>query len=463
MSNPGTAIHKTMLDAIENILNGFDGAIMIDNKGYVTIITDKYAELAGVNKKKVLGSHILEYFPNSRMLEVVHSGKPIHADLWETNGETVFVSRMPVVWNGLIVGALGVSVFRYVNEAQSFAQRLSNMDIELQYYKNQVRKLSGAKYSFDAIVGTSPAIRGAKAKAQQVARARAPVLLVGETGTGKELFAHAIHQDSIRREKPFVRLNCAGIPENLVESELFGYEDGAFTGARKGGKPGKFELANGGTIFLDEINELPYHVQAKLLRVLQEGEIERIGSTETNLIDTRVISATNADLRQSVQARIFREDLFYRLNVFIIRVPSLRERLEDIPLLCKYFIDQCNDELGTDVTGIEPDVLQVFERYPWPGNVREMRNAIERTCLDTRRGMIRLEKLPKSILQKSNDTNAAEDLSLRSNLDHAEKELILKVLQRVRWNRNEAAEILNIHRTSLYAKMKKYGLLEDHS
>lgn len=460
MSRTEAAINKTMVQAIENILNGFDGAIMIDNRGYVIIITDKYAELAGLNKKKVLGTHIHEFFPNSRMLEVVHTGKPIHADLWEINGETVFVSRMPVTWNGAIIGALGVSVFRYVDEAKDFAKRLSNMDLELEYYKNQVRKLSGAKYSFDAIVGNSPAIRGAKAKAQQVVRARAPVLLVGETGTGKELFAHAIHQDSARRDKPFVRVNCAALPENLVESELFGYEDGAFTGARKGGKPGKFELAHGGTIFLDEINELPYHVQAKLLRVLQEGEIERVGATEINLIDTRVISATSADLRKLIKDRMFREDLFYRLNVFIIRIPSLRERREDIPLLCTYFIDQCNYELGTDVSGIEPEVLQVFNHYSWPGNVRELKNTIERVCLDTRRGPIRLGKLPKSILQKSGDKAAGEDLSLATHLDNAEKEFILRILQQVRWNRNQAAKLLGIHRTSLYAKMKKYDLLD---
>lgn len=461
MARTEAAINKSMLDAIENILNGFDGAIMIDKKGYVKIITDKYAELAGLNKQKVLGSHILEYFPTSRMLEVVHTGKPIHADLWEINGETVFVSRMPVTWNGAIIGALGVSVFRYVNEAKDFAQRLSNMNLELQYYKNQVRKLSGAKYSFDAIVGNSPAIRGAKAKAQQVVRAKAPVLLAGETGTGKELFAHAIHQDSSRRDKPFVRVNCAAIPENLVESELFGYEDGAFTGARKGGKPGKFELAHGGTIFLDEINELPYHVQAKLLRVLQEGEIERVGATEINLIDTRVISATSADLRKLVKDRAFREDLFYRLNVFIIKIPALRERREDIPMLCAYFIDQCNYELGTDVSDIDPEVLQIFNHYSWPGNVRELKNTIERVCLDTRRGPIRRENIPRSIIQDLGDPILGEDLSLASHMDQAEKEFILNVLQKVRWNRNHAAEMLNIHRTSLYAKMKKYGLLNE--
>jgi len=452
-------IPNAWLKPIEHILDSFDGAIMIDKTGKVVIITEKYADLAGLNKDDVLGSQISEYFPTSRMLEVVKTGKPIHADLWEVNGVTVFVSRMPLTWNGQIVGAFGVSVFRYVNEAQDFAQRLNNLDLELQYYKNQVRKLSGARYSFDAIVGSSSAITDAKNHAMQVARTRATVLLVGETGTGKELFAHAIHQESPRRERPFVRVNCAGIPENLAESELFGYEDGAFTGARKGGKPGKFEIAHGGTIFLDEINELPYHVQAKLLRVLSDGEIERVGGTEINLIDTRIISATNTNLRKAVQNNLFREDLFYRLNVNIIRIPSLRERRSDISVLCEYFLDQCNEELGTDISGLEAGVFDVFSTYDWPGNVRELKNTIERMCIQARRGTLQVGQLPRTILKASGELLPETDLNLEAQMNAAEKELLIKALQSVHWNRTHAARLLQIHRTSLYAKMKKHGLL----
>lgn len=453
------SIPNSWLKAIEHLLDSFDGAIVINKTGKVVIITEKYADLAGVNKNDVLGSSIIEYFPDSRMLEVVRTGKPIHADLWEVNGVTVFVSRMPLTWNGQIVGACGVSVFRYVNEAQDFAQRLSNLDLELQYYKTQVRKLSGARYSFDAIVGSSPAITEAKNYAMQVARTRATVLLAGETGTGKELFAHAIHQESPRRERPFVRVNCAGVPENLAESELFGYEDGAFTGARKGGKPGKFEMAHGGTIFLDEINELPYHVQAKLLRVLSDGEIERVGATEINLIDTRIISATNIDLRKAVQNNMFREDLFYRLNVNIIRIPSLRERRSDIPVLCDYFLDQCNEELDTHISGMENIVLDFFNNYDWPGNVRELKNTIERMCIQARRGPLQITHLPRTILRNSGELPPETDLGLEAQMNAAERELLMKALQSVHWNRTKAARLLQIHRTSLYAKMKKHGLL----
>lgn len=453
-------IPSSWLKAIEDVLDSFDGAIMIDRTGKVVLFSEKYADLAGLNKDDVLGSQIIEYFPASRMLEVVFSGKPIHADLWEVNGVTTFVSRIPLIRNEQIVGACGVIVFPYVNEAKDFFQRINNLDLELQYYKNQVRKLSGARYTFDAIIGLHPAITEAKIYAQQVASNRANVFLVGETGTGKELFAHAIHQESPRRERPFVRVNCGGIPENLVEFELFGYGDGAFTSVRRGSRPGKFEIANGGTIFLDEINQLPYHVQAKLFKLLSDGEIERVGGTELHLIDTRFISATNVDLGMAVQNNIFREDLYHRLNVNVIRIPALRERRSDIPLLCDYFLNRCNEELGLHISGLDADVLQIFNSYDWPGNVQELKNSVEYMCIKARRGPLKASNLPRAILQASGELLFRTDLSLESQMNAAERELLLKALECVHWNRSKAADLLQIHRTSLYAKMKKHGLLD---
>lgn len=448
------------LKIIETLFNGFDGAVIVDEKGHIVVITKDYAELCGVDYKEAVGKHILEYFPKSRMLEVLNTGKPIFAELWEAGNEIVWVTRVPIVSDGRIIGAAAVSVFRYMDEAKRFARRLKNLDSELEYYKSQVRKLSGARYSFDAIVGTSAALSVAKANAQQMARNRAPVLIVGETGTGKELFAHAIHQASPRRDRPFIRVNCASIPENLSESELFGYAEGAFTGARKGGRAGKFELAHGGTIFLDEINELPANIQAKLLRVLQEGEIDRIGGTDVSLVDVRVISATSTQLSELVEQKLFRQDLFYRINAFLLMIPPLRERLEDIPLLCEHFIDNCNYELGTAVAGIDRKVLQVFSRYDWPGNVRELRNVIQRACLNAGSDIIKTNHLPAESAGRKSIPQNSEEGGLQGYLDSAEKDYIVGVLQSVRWNRNRAAEILGIHRTSLYAKMKKYDLLE---
>ncbi|MGE5390660.1 MAG: sigma-54 interaction domain-containing protein [Deltaproteobacteria bacterium] len=448
------------LKVITTLFNGFDGALIVDEKGHIVIITKDYAELCGVDHQEVIGKHVLEYFPKSRMIEVLTTGKPIFAELWEAGNEIVWVSRVPIVSDGRIIGAAAVSVFRYMDEAKRFAKRVKNMDSELEYYKSQVRKLSGARYSFDAIVGTSAALSIAKTNAQRMARNRAPVLIVGETGTGKELFAHAIHQASPRRDRPFIRVNCASIPDNLSESELFGYAEGAFTGARKGGRAGKFELAHGGTIFLDEINELPNNIQAKLLRVLQEGEIDRIGGTDVSLVDVRVISATSAHLNELVEQKLFRQDLFYRINAFILTIPSLRERLEDIPLLCEHFIDNCNYELGTAVAGIDRKVLQAFARYDWPGNVRELRNVIQRACLNAGADMIKTNHLPFESAGRKGMSQQEEGVTLQAHLDGAERDYIVTVLQSVRWNRNRAAEILGIHRTSLYAKMKKYGLLE---
>ena len=454
----GTLSVKT-LEAIDTALNAFDGGIVIDEKGYILVYTENYAKLAGIPKEGKLGMHVLDVFPKSRMLEVVTTGQPIYIDLWETGVDTVFCSRYPIRSEGRIVGAIAVSVFRYFDEAHRFAERLQSMGQELQYYKSQLQKLSGAKYSFDKIIGNSPAIMSAKYNAQPMVKTRTPVLILGETGTGKELFAHAIHQAGPRSDRPFIRVNCASIPENLAESELFGYEEGAFSGARKGGKPGKFELAHGGSIFLDEINELPYHVQAKLLRVLQEGEIDHVGGTNLTHIDVKVISATSADLNQLIKERLFREDLYYRINAFQLTVPPLRERIEDIPLFCEYFVDNSNREFDTAIFKVDAEVCNLFARYHWPGNVRELRNVLQRSSLIAGCGNISLNHLPPEFISKIETTDTVQVNELESVIQQAEKGQILKVLRSVGWNRNKAAQMLGINRTQLYRKMKKYDLL----
>ncbi|MEN6348344.1 MAG: sigma 54-interacting transcriptional regulator [Syntrophomonas sp.] len=445
---------------LDTVLNGFDGALVVDENGLIVVYTDNYAEVTGLPKDLILGKYVLDVFPDSRMMEVVNSGEPVYIDLWQAGAETVFVSRYPIIVEGEIVGAVAVCVFRYLDEARKFAERVGSMGRELQYYKTQLRKLSGAKYSFDTIIGASQAIMATKKSAEPMVKARTPVLILGETGTGKELFAHAIHQASPRRDRPFIRVNCASIPESLVESELFGYEEGAFSGARKGGKPGKFELANGGTIFLDEINELPYHVQAKLLRVLQEGEIDHVGGTDLSYIDVRVLSATSADLSSLIKEKLFREDLYYRINAFQLRIPPLRERIDDIRLICDYLIENSNSELGTDVIKVDAAVLDLFFRYQWPGNVRELRNVIQRACLIAGYGIVRLEHLPPEFAVEIETRPVNQKNELDAVIQNAEKEQLLKVLGAVGWNRNRASEMLGINRTQLYRKMKKHDLLK---
>ncbi|MEQ8201146.1 MAG: sigma 54-interacting transcriptional regulator [Syntrophomonadaceae bacterium] len=454
-------LSRETITALDTVLSGFDGALVVDKQGQVIIFTEGYASVAGIPREKVLGRNVLEFWPDSRMMEVVASGNPIYIDLWDAGSETVFVSRLPITQEGRILGAIGVCVFRYMNEAKRFANRVRRMGDELNYYKSQLSKISGAMYSLDSIIGQSEAINGAKRDVEVLGKLSSPVLIVGETGSGKELFAHAIHQSGPRYDRPFIRVNCASIPDNLVESELFGYEEGAFTGARKGGKPGKFELAHGGTILLDEINELPYHIQAKMLRVLQEGEVDRVGSTAVKYVDVRIICATNANLGELIKEKRFRQDLFYRINSFQLQVPPLRERLEDIPLLCDYFLANWADELGINKLKADDRVLQCFRRHSWPGNVRELRSVIQRACIVAGSGTIRLHHLPPELINQVEGMEASAADGLEIYMDRAEKDHILSILQSVRWNRNKAAEVLKINRTQLYRKMKKHSLLNE--
>ena len=448
-------------EIVEAILNGVEGAIIIDEDGIIRVFTDYYVRESGLAKDQVLGKRIDQVFPHTRMLEVLHTGKAITADIWEMNGKTQIVSRIPIMGENGVIGALGISIFRYLNEARGFAQRVQKMFSELKYYKEEIQRIYGAKYSLEAILGESKEILETKELVKIVAPSNIPVLIYGDTGTGKELFAHAIHQESSRREGPFVRINCAGIPENLIESELFGYEDGAFSGARKGGKPGKFELANHGSIFLDEVSELSRAAQAKLLRALQENEIERVGSTALIAVDVRVISATNVPLDKLVATDKFRKDLFFRLNTFTINIPPLRERLKDIPLLCQHFIDNYNRENGAAVKGINNSALELLSSYHWPGNIRELNTAIERACIDAREGIITVDNLLRFTSYALGQRMAAEDhksFNINEAKREAEKDVIIRALQASGSNRRKAAEMLGISRSALYNKLVEFNI-----
>lgn len=447
---------ENYVQILETIFSEFDGALIIDEQGIIRIFTDYYAKETGLSKKAVLGKRIDEVFPNTRMLEVLESGRPIIADLWELNGKAQIVSRVPITANGQIIGAAGFNIFRYLEEAQGFARRITDMFSELKYYKEEIKKVLSVKYTMASIIGGSKAINEVKERIKLVAPSNMPVFIYGETGTGKELIAHALHFESVRREYPFIKVNCASIPENLVESELFGYEEGSFTGARSKGKPGKFELAHKGSIFLDEIGDLSLISQAKLLRVLQEKEIERIGSTTSIHIDVRIISATNQSLANLVRKGMFRKDLLFRLDVFPIYIPPLRERLEDIPPLVEYFINQNNFESGFKIKGITSEAMIILTNYHWPGNIRELNSVIERACIDAREGYIR----PENLLRFTNrHTTSDTQVNLKEVKEKAEKAAILKVLQITNENRSEAANILGISRSTLYAKLKQHDIL----
>ncbi|MEB2312851.1 MAG: sigma-54 dependent transcriptional regulator [Sorangiineae bacterium] len=324
------------------------------------------------------------------------------------------------------------------------------------------------------IIGLSPGIRAIYAVLDRVADTPTTVLITGESGTGKELVARALHENSSRRDKPFIKVNCAAIPKDLMESELFGYERGAFTGAI-GSKPGRFELASGGTLFLDEIGSIPIEMQVKLLRALQESEFERVGGIKTIRVDVRLISATNSDLKKEIASGAFREDLYYRLNVVPIRLPSLRERAEDIPLLIGHFIEKFDARLGKSVAGIDGEAGAVLASYLWPGNIRELENVIERAVLFCDGERISAADLPPDVRQRAGGSTSASAAQppapealgpdglkeqVKAAMSRLERELIVKALDQTGGNVTHAARLLKISRKGLQLKMKELGLRE---
>jgi DNA-binding NtrC family response regulator len=318
---------------------------------------------------------------------------------------------------------------------------------------------SGEAAGFEGMVGRHPEMIRIYQMITRVAETSATVLISGESGTGKELVARALHHRSGRGDRGFVAVNVAAIPDTLVESELFGHEKGAFTGAHAR-KLGKFELAHGGTLFLDEIGSLRLDLQTKLLRVLQQREIERVGGVRPLAVDVRVLAATNINLRQAVRDRTFREDLFYRLNVVPLHVPSLRERREDIPLLVEHFVGKVARECHRDVRGVSAGALEVLTRYDWPGNVRELENVIHRAVVLARGPVLHLQDVPLDVVMPETGPRLAEDtgLPLREALDQFERQYVLRVLERVGWNVSRAARLLGVHRNTVLAKLAAWGV-----
>jgi two-component system, NtrC family, response regulator HydG len=316
----------------------------------------------------------------------------------------------------------------------------------------------GDRFDFSNIIGRSLAMKNLLETVALIAPSDARVLIQGESGTGKELIANAIHQNSPRRSLPLIKINCAALPETLLESELFGHEKGAFTGAVSSRK-GRFQLAHKGTLFLDEIAEMPMALQSKILRVLQEGEFEPIGSSTTIKVDTRIIAATNKDLQEEIKGNRFREDLFYRINVVSITAPALRDRKDDIPMLAKYFLKRYGDKNKKTLNGFTPKAMDLLMRYDWPGNIRELENALERAVIMARSSFITPEEFPANL--RKLDPNPTEpevtppsDRSLR----HVEMEMILKTLEETGGNRTHTAKILGISRRTLQLKLKEYGV-----
>jgi len=438
-----------------------DGFIIINKAGLIIEINRAYCDYLGVkDKRTVLGKHIIDVIKNSKLLDVLRTGmtdvNTVHKLVeGQAPGKEllVAVTRAAVKDGDEVVAAVGQ--VKFSRETRMLAEKLEHMDDELKYYKNELKRIIGNQYTMEAMVGESEKILETKETALRASKNDFSVLIAGETGTGKEVFAAAIHNASNRRKKPFIRINCAAIPAELLESELFGYEDGAFTGAKKGGKPGKFEMADGGTFFLDEIGEMPIEMQVKLLRVLQEREIEKIGGRKPIPIDVRIIAATNQNLEELIKQKKFRSDLFYRLNVMQIKIPPLREREEDIPLFVKKFMQELYEQYG-EYKEITPAAMKLLLGYEWPGNIRELKNTIQRAYAMSDGKQIFDTNLPFGIVRKAktNENNQAF-ASLDDRIAELEREIILSALKKNGYNCRATAIELGIHRSTLYKKFDK--------
>jgi transcriptional regulator with PAS, ATPase and Fis domain len=350
-------------------------------------------------------------------------------------------------------------LFDSASTASTLGKKVSQLESKLEVYEDQLATLREARFTFDRIAGVSEAIRRAKAEAQQAAATDLPVLITGESGTGKEIFAQAIHHASGRRLFPLIRVNCAAIPRELFEAELFGYEKGSFTGAGSAGKPGKFELADLGTIFLDEIGDLPRELQPKLLRVLDLREFERVGANRVIRSDFRLITATNRDLEEMVREGRFRRDLYFRLNVVPIHLTALRDRREDVAPLARQFLDQITDLGGFPPARLGPAALTCLKNYPWPGNGRELMHVLERTLATHPGGDITPAEFPYHVRQRGAGAEAVRSgRGLQAALREAERQILLAALEEAAGNRSQAARALGIHRTLLYRKMSKLGM-----
>jgi PAS domain S-box-containing protein len=447
---------RTMLEAI--IHSSEEAISVVDEHGKGILINPAYTKLTGLSEEQVIGKPATADISEgeSMHMKVLKTRRPVRGVRMKVGPKKreVVVNVAPVIVDGMLKGSVGV--IHDVSEIQ-------RLTAELDRARQIIRTLE-AKYSFDDIIGTSDEMMLAIEQAKLAAKTPATILLRGESGTGKELFAHAIHNASDRKYHKFIRVNCAAISESLLESELFGYEEGAFSGAKRGGKKGLFEEANNGSIFLDEIGELSANMQAKLLRVLQEREIVRVGGTKPIPINVRVIAATNVHLEKAIADGTFREDLYYRLNRMPIYIPPLRARKQDIPALCQHLIQKLNQDYGRNVEGMTEEALAYLLSYDWPGNVRELENVLGRAMIFMKYNEVKIDRkhIPPLHHEKEREVPSAsfplkeERKTLAEMLDQYEAAIIENVLRECAGNKTAAAKKLGISIRNLYYKLEKY-------
>jgi PAS domain S-box-containing protein len=442
---------KTVVDTIQ------DGVMIVAPDGTIISVNRGFEEITGYSRKEVQGKscdllncnscetarnqadcHYCVMFKRGKLRRqrcIIHrkNGRPVNII---KNASTLINSK------GEVIGAV---------ETMTDITNLVDKEIQIESFRRELH----AEDRFHGMIGVSATMQKVFELIDNAAQSDAPVIIYGESGTGKELVARAIHESGLRNKKPYIKVNCAALNESLLESELFGHVKGAFTGALRG-REGRFEAAAGGDIFLDEIGDLLLSTQIKLLRVLEEKVVERVGDNRSVTVDVRVISATNRDLPGLIAKGVFREDFFYRINVIPINVPPLRERIEDIPLLARSFFNKIQLKSGKQINGISNETMELLVKYPWPGNIRELKSAFEFAFVSCSRGMIEPQHLPQNILADRHPPQAAADPPI--DLDAIKKQRLIQALESSKGNQSEAARMLGISRTSVWNQMKKFGL-----
>jgi PAS domain S-box-containing protein len=431
------------------------GIIAVDSKGIVLRLNKAYEDIFNVDRDDLIGRPVAEMIEDTKLHKVAQTGIPEFGEIQNFKGRQIVVNRIPVFKHGKIAGAIGEALFKDVSEVCYLLDRVQQLERQVTRYQRELNEIGGnkdgSKQSFASIVGSSRILIKTKNLALRAARSDSNVLLLGESGTGKELFAQAIHQASSRHQMPLVTINCAAVPDELLESELFGYDEGAFTGAKKGGKKGRFELADKGTLFLDEIGDMPLSMQAKILRVIEDNKIDRVGGNKSIRCNVRIIAATNKPLAFMVQQGSFREDLYYRLNVIRIHLPPLRDRREDI--------GECIEALAPEICRaacrpsmqFAPETMELFCEYGWPGNVRELINVVKQLAAT----VDGCEILPHHLLDIDRAFGVSKNSSSHANDEQA---LVSQALAISKGNKVLAAKLLGWHRSTLYTKLKKYDL-----
>lgn len=432
------------------------GVLAINKENQIIYLNKAYADFLESDKEAVLGRDIKDVMPYTKLDQVAKIGTAQMGVWQKTKKGYLFGNRIPIFENGEVVGAFAELLLKNFDEVDTASEKLREMEDQIKYLTN---KLTNTELNNNVqLIFQSEAMHRIASKIEKVAPLDTTILITGETGSGKEVLADLVYKHSGRQNYPFVKVNCAALPMELVESELFGYEKGAFTGANQTGKPGKFEIANNGVLFLDEISAMPLAIQSKLLRVLQDKEVERLGGNSKKQIDLKIIAATNENLEDLVRRQKFREDLFYRLNVVRITVPPLRERREDILLLANYFLERYCNRFNKKPMYFTLTASQMITNYDWPGNVRELKNVMERLAIMCEDRLITQSDIRDNTRIYS---NAGSLVSLKDQLDQTEKHIIISTLERAEGNKAIAARQLGINRTTLYSKLEKYKLLEE--